>query len=114
MSRKAYIPELSEVRMVRRAPESPFPLGEEDRQYVRRCLRDVKAAFNVEGFPALELDRIPARVLIKRFIDWWSTLEPTDEAQREAHGRLPSAIRLLDTVSIWLEERARRDSRAGS
>jgi hypothetical protein len=108
--KKDYIPELSEVRMVRRAPGSPFPLGEDDRKYVRSCLQDVEAAFSVEGFPGLAFDQIPARALIKRLIDWWRTLEPLNEAQREAHGRLPSAIRLLDTVSIWLEERAQRDA----
>jgi hypothetical protein len=103
-----YIPELSEVRMVRRAPETPFPLGDDDRTYIERCLRDVEAAFGLKGFPGVTLERVPARTLIKRLIDWWRTLEPGDDAQREAHGRLPSAIRLLDTVSIWLEEQAQR------
>lgn len=108
MIKKDYIPELSEVRMVRRAPEGPFALGSDDRDYIRRCLEDVEAAFDIKGFPGLPFDRVPARTLIKRFIDWWRTLTPETEAQREAHGRLPSAIRLLDTVSIWTEEQAQR------
>jgi hypothetical protein len=94
-------------------PIPRFPLGEDDRAYVRTCLADVERAFDVEGFSGLDFDRVPARALIKRLTDRWRTLEPANEAQREAHGRLPSAIRLLDTVSIWLEERVRRKGPGG-
>lgn len=101
---KDYIPELSEARMVRRAPEKPFPLGEEDAVYVAGCLHGVEAAFGVTAFPGYRFEQIPGRTLIKHFIDWWRGLEAETEAQHEALGRLPSAIRLLDTVSSWLEE----------
>jgi hypothetical protein len=103
-----YIPELSEVRMVRRAPEGPFDFGEDDRDYIGRCLADVQSAFGLRDFAGMRADTISGRVLIKAFIDWWRSLEPVNEAQQEAHGRLPAAIRLLDTVSSWMEERARR------
>ncbi len=106
--KKSYIPELSEVRMIQRAPRRPFVLSAEDARYIERCLRDVEAAFAIDGFARTPFSQIPARALIKQLIDWWRSLEPADEAQREAHGRLPSAIRLLDTVSTWMEERARR------
>lgn len=106
--KKDYIPELSEVRMVRRAPERPFVFSADDARYIESCLRDVEKAFAFEAFPGVAFAQIPARSLIQRFIDWWRALEPQDEAQREAHARLPSAIRLLDTVSIWMEEQVRR------
>lgn len=94
--------------MVRRAPEGPFVLSEEDARYIESCLRDVEAAFGIEGFEGVAFSQIPARALIKRFIDWWRALEPGDDAQREAHARLPSAIRLMDTVSTWMQEQAQR------
>jgi len=106
--KKNYIPELSEVRMVQRAPERPFVLSDEDARYLERSLRDVEAAFGIVGFPGAPFTQIPARALIKQFIDWWRSLEPENEAQRDAHGRLPSAIRLMDTVSTWMAEQTQR------
>lgn len=103
-----YIPELSEVRMVRRAPEQPYQLGREDRLYVLQRLRDLEVAFGIEGFPGIVFEDIPGRDLIGRFIDWWRGLEPETEAQQTAHGRLPGAIRLLDTHSALMEEKAQR------
>ena len=38
MTKTDYIPELSEVRMVRRAPEGPFAFTEDDRNYIGSCL----------------------------------------------------------------------------
>ncbi|MFG1480348.1 hypothetical protein V5F53_17075 [Xanthobacter sp. V4C-4] len=108
MTRTDYIPELSEVRMVRRAPEHPFPLEDDDRAYVSGRLRDVEAAFGRVAFPGLAFGQIPGRALIGQFITWWRTLEPDTPAQAEAHAQLPAAIRLLDTVSAWMEEQAAR------
>jgi len=106
--KKDYIPELSEVRMVQRAPVRPFVLSEEDASYIERCLRDVEAAFGIEAFPGAPFAQIPGRALMRQFIDWWRGLEPADTEQREAHAQLPSAIRLMDTVSTWMEESAQR------
>jgi hypothetical protein len=105
---KDYIPELSEVRMVRRAPDHPLGFSAEDAVYIENSLRAVEQAFGLRAFPGLPFSQIPARALIKTFIDWWRGLEPAEETQREALGRLPSAIRLIDTVSAWHEEQARR------
>jgi hypothetical protein len=106
--KKDYIPELSEVRMVRRAPQGPFELEGEDARYIAACLRNLEAAFGIEAFPGIPFTEISGRALIEHFIDWWRSLEPTDERQRESHARLPAAIRLLDTVSSMMEERAGR------
>lgn len=94
--------------MVRRAPEHPYPFGDDDRDYIRGRLRDVEAAFGFTAFPGLAFEQIPARLLIHHFIEWWRTLEPQTPEQVEAHAQLPAAIRLLDTVSAWLEEKAQR------
>lgn len=111
--KKDYIPELSEVRMVRRAPDRPFALSQDDGRYIEDCLRGVETAFEVEAFPGAPFEQIPARALIGQFIDWWRGLEPGDDVQHTAHARLPGAIRLLDTVSALMEELAQRD-RSGS
>ncbi|WP_026605808.1 hypothetical protein [Methylocapsa acidiphila] len=106
---KDYIPELSELRMVRRAPEGPLPFSAEDRTYVLTCLRDVERSFGVASLIVGPGDS-SARALVKQLIEWWRTLEPKTEAQRDAYGRLPGAIRLIDTVSTWVEEKARSRS----
>jgi hypothetical protein len=102
---KSYIPELSELRMVARAPDRPLDFGP-DRDYIFSCLRDVERSFGLEGFPGLAPEQIPVRALIKQLIVWWRTLEPESEVQKDAYGRMPGAIRLIDTVSSWLAERA--------
>lgn len=104
---KNYIPELSELRMVRRAPEHPVDFGP-DRDYIFSCLADVEKSFGLVGFPGLAPQQVPARALIKQLIDWWRTLEPATPAQQDAYGRMPGAIRLIDTISAWLEERTGR------
>lgn len=100
---KNYIPELSEVRMINRAPQRPVDFGS-DRDYVFSCLKDVERAFEVEGFPGIAPEQIPVRSLVRQLIVWWRTLEPHNEAQQDACGRLPGVIRLIDTISGWLEE----------
>jgi hypothetical protein len=107
--KRDYIPELSEVRMVRRAPEKPFNLSAEDARYIETSLRNVEMAFGITAFPGVPFGNIPGRALIAKLIDWWRRLEPEEERQREAHARLPGAIRLLDTVSAMMEEQARRE-----
>ena len=112
---KDYIPELSEIRMVQRAPDGPLPFSDEDRHYIFSCLADVEASFGLCGFPGIAPEAIASRALIKQLIEWWRTLEPATEAQADAYGRLPGAIRLIDTISTWVEEQAaRRKSRSGA
>lgn len=108
---KTYIPELSEQRMVSRAPEWPVDFGA-DRDYIFSTLKAVEQSFALEGFPGLAPEQIPARALIRQLIVWWRTLEPVTQEQREAYGRLPGVIRLIDTFSTWLAEhsgKAHRD-----
>lgn len=101
---KDYIPELSEQRMVRRAPNRPIDFGP-DRDYIFACLQEVEASFGLQGFPGRAPEQIPARALIRQFIVWWRTLEPVDAVQQTAYARLPGAIRLIDTISNWWAER---------
>lgn len=102
---KNYIPELSEQRMVSRAPNRPVDFGA-DREYIFSSLKDVEHSFGLQVFPGLAPEQIPARALIHQLIVWWRTLEPVTEEQHEAYGRIPGAIRLIDTFSTWLAERA--------
>jgi hypothetical protein len=102
---KNYIPELSEQRMIRRAPDRPVNFGA-DRDYIFSCFNGVEQSFGLKAFPGLAPERIPARALIKQLIVWWRTLEPADTAQHDAYVRMPGAIRLIDTISKWLAERA--------
>ena len=102
---KTYIPELSEQRMVKRAPNRPIDFGT-DRDYIFACLQDIEHRFGLQGFPGLAPEHIPARALIKQLIVWWRTLEPTNTSQQTAYARLPGTIRLIDTISAWWAERA--------
>lgn len=102
---KDYIPELSEQRMVMRAPNRPIDFGA-NRDYIFSCLQGVEASFGLQGFPGRAPEQIPARALIRQFIVWWRTLEPADTVQQAAYARLPGAIRLIDTISSWWAERA--------
>jgi hypothetical protein len=105
---KDYIPELSEIRMIRRAPNVPPRFSAEDAAYVEACLRATEQAFGVALAPGAAFSAIPARLLIKFCIESWRGLVPQTPEQQEAHGRLPSTIRLLDTYSALEAERGPR------
>jgi hypothetical protein len=105
---KPYTPELSEIRMVKRAPEGPLPFSSEDRAYILSCFEDVQTSFGVTAYPGQATEDLTARALIRQLIEWWRTLEPKTEEQHEAYGRMPGSIRLIDTVATWVEEREER------
>jgi murein L,D-transpeptidase YafK len=110
---KDYIPELSEIRMVQRAPDGPLPFSETDRNYIVDILADMDKSFQLAPFAAIAPTDWSARALIAQLIEWWRTLDPETEEQRDAYNRLPGSIRLIDTVSTWVEEQAlRRRSQA--
>jgi hypothetical protein len=48
---KDCIPELSEVRMARRAPAQPMRFEATDALYLQNCLRCVERAFALDTFP---------------------------------------------------------------
>lgn len=100
---KPYIPELSEQRMVKRAPNRPIDFGM-DRDYIFSCLQDIEHSFELQEFPGIAPEQIPARALIRQFIVWWRTLEPANASQQTAYTRLPGTIRLIDTISSWWGE----------
>lgn len=105
---KAYIPELSELRMVNRAPDGPLPFSAEDRAYILTCFEDVEKSFALAAFPRTPTAELTAKALIRQLILYWRTLEPKTGPQHEAYGRMPGAIRLIDTVATWVEERQAR------
>jgi hypothetical protein len=105
---KAYIPELSEIRMVKRAPDGPLPFSQEDKSYILSCFTDVERSFALIAYPGVAPEDLAARALIRQLIEWWRTLEPANDAQSDAYGRMPGAIRLIDTVATWVEEQEAR------
>ncbi len=105
---KDYIPELSEIRMVQRAPEGPLPFSPSDSSYIVDILADMEKCFNLAPFANIAPRDWSARALIRQLIEWWRTLDPVTEEQRDAYNRLPGSIRLIDTVSTWVEEQASR------
>jgi len=105
---KDYIPELSEIRMVQRAPEGPLPFSRSDREYISAILADMEQNFGISSFSGVAPGEWSARALIKQLIEWWRTLDPVTVEQRDAYNRLPGSIRLIDTVSTWVEEQAAR------
>jgi len=98
-----YMPELSELRMIARAPDQPVDFGA-DREYILGCLQEVERSFGLDAFPGIAPEHVSARALIKQLIIWWRTLEPTGLGQQNAFGRMPGAIRLIDTFSLWFGE----------
>jgi hypothetical protein len=105
---KDYIPELSELRMVNRAPDGPLPFSAADRAYILSCFEDVEECFGLRAFPEVAAEQLTAKVLIRQLILYWRTLEPETGAQSDAYGRMPGAIRLIDTVATWVEEQEAR------
>jgi murein L,D-transpeptidase YafK len=105
---KDYIPELSEIRMVQRAPDGPLPFSQSDLAYIADILADMQNSFGFKTFSNVAPQDLSARALIGQLIEWWRALDPTTETQRDAYNRLPGAIRLIDTVSTWVEEQAAR------
>jgi len=105
---KDYIPELSEIRMVQRAPDGPLPFSKSDCAYIAEILADMEKSFGLKSFSNVAPGAWPARSLIGQLIEWWRTLDPATEDQRDAYNRLPGSIRLIDTVSTWVEEQTSR------
>ena len=98
-----YMPELSELRMINRAPDYPVDFGT-DREYIFCCLHEVERSFGLNPFPGIAHEHLSARTLITQLIVWWRALKPADPCQQDAFGRMPGAIRLIDTFSLWLDE----------
>lgn len=94
--------------MVQRAPDGPLPFSETDRDYIAAILADMDKCFSLAPFAGIAPREWSARALIGQLIEWWRTLDPVTEDQRDAYNRLPGSIRLIDTVSTWVEEQAAR------
>lgn len=102
----ASIIDIAEERLIRNAPHHPLPLGAEDQEYILACLDEIEKSFGVAASPAVSLRFLPGRALMRLLIDLRRTLRPMDADQRAAHGRLTSAILLLDTARAMADELA--------
>lgn len=107
----ASIIDLSEERLIRRAPHYPLPLGSEDQDYIVASLKGIETSFGVAVCPAVSVSVLPGRALMRLFLDLRRTLRPRDADQRAVHGRLTSAILLLDTARAMADEQAAADRR---
>jgi len=94
----AAVTDLATQRLIQRAPDHALALAAEDQAYLLGCLREIEAAFAVSAVPALPLDRLPGRALMRQLVGLRRTLRARDDDQRRALGRLASAILLVDTA----------------
>jgi len=92
------ITDLAAERLIRRAPDHPLALAEDDQRYLLGCLEEVGRVFGIATLPDLPLDALPGRALMRRLVDLRRTLRAADPEQRSALGRLAGAIQLVDTA----------------
>jgi hypothetical protein len=92
------ITSLAAERLIRRAPDHPLRLGDEDQAYLLACLGEIERGFGITAVPDLPLTVLPGRTLMRRLVVLRQTLRPQNAEQRATLGRLAGAILLLDTA----------------
>ena len=110
---KEAVSNLSEARMIRRAPNGPLPFSEGDRAYIAETLEGMERAFGLAPFKNVPPRNWSGRKLLAQLLDWWHSIVPTTDAERAAYARLLGTIRLVDMTAIMAEdlEKARRSKR---
>lgn len=101
----AIIISLADQRLIRRMPQTPLALCEDDLAYVGRCLDDIAESFGTAVRPAVPLEMLPGRSLMRLLVSLRRDLRPANAEQRAARGALASAILRLDTAAALAEER---------
>lgn len=98
-------------RLIRRTPDYPLPLAEEDFAYIETCLAAVDRVFPPERrgrrLVDLPVRLLPARALARRLTTLRRELRPATAEQRLAHGMLWGALGLLNTARAMAAERDR-------
>lgn len=87
---------IADERLIRGVPNCPVPMAQGDRDYIEACLRAIERGFGLVAFPGMPLDAVPARILMRRMMQWWRGLDPVSPEQHVAHHDLPGAIMLLE------------------
>lgn len=87
---------IDEQRLIKRAPHHPLPLGQDDVNYISATFKGVEKVFGVKAQPDIPLAHVPGSVLMRQLMELRRSLRPKTPDEREAHGRLSSAILLLD------------------
>ena len=85
-------------RLIRRAPDHPLALGDDDQDYLLACLREIERVFAIDAVFGAPLAVLPGRTMMRHLVTLHQTLRPQDAEQRTALGRLAGAILLLDTA----------------
>lgn len=102
----ATIISLADQRLIRRMPpHMPLALSEDDLAYIGRCLDDIAEDFGLAVRPAVPLEMLPGRSLMRLLVGLRRDLRPVNAEQRAARGALASAILRLDTAAALAEER---------
>lgn len=101
----------ADERLIRRTPDYPLPLAEEDFAYIETCLAAVDRVFPPRrrglGLADLPIRLLPARALARRLTMLRRELRPATAEQRLAHGMLWGALGLLNTARAMAAERGR-------
>jgi hypothetical protein len=87
---------IAEQRLIKRAPDHPLPLGQDDVNYISATFKGIEQIFGVKAQPDLPLKHLPGSVLMRKLMELRRSLRPATPEEREAHGKLSSAILLLD------------------
>ncbi|HRQ81840.1 MAG TPA: hypothetical protein PKZ97_12050 [Azospirillaceae bacterium] len=100
---------LVDERLIRRTPDYPLPLAEEDFAYIETCLAAVDRVFPPERrggrLVDLPVRLLPARALARLLTSLRRDLRPATAEQRLAHGMLWGALGLLNTARAMAAER---------
>ena len=110
--------DLAAERLVRKAPNQIVTLTPADSDYIRTGLTAVESAFGISALPAIPLDLLPGRALMRLLVDLRARLRPKTPEEREAWGRLAGAILILDTACSFandhsLAQRRRAEAESG-
>lgn len=101
----------ADERLIRRTPDYPLPLAEEDFAYIETCLAAVDRVFPPKrrglSLADLPVRLLPARTLARRLTCLRRELRPATAEQRLAHGMLWGALGLLNTARAMAAERDR-------
>lgn len=101
----------ADERLIRRTPDYPLPLADEDFAYIETCLAAVDRVFPAIrrglGVADLPVRLLPARTLARRLTSLRRDLRPATAEQRLAHGMLWGALGLLNTARALQAERDR-------
>ncbi len=98
------VTDFARERLIHQAPERVVQLTEADLAYITETLTGVDAAFGGGLRFDVPVATVPARMLMRKMLDMRSSLDVVTEEQREALGRLASAILRLEVACAFARD----------